>query len=266
MSRCRVLTTEERNKRFILSNARAATREVLAQEVFRTLERGRLKRAQWQIWGVQRHKAGELFIALLETACCRSDDQGLWMLAEVLADNLDDERGMVNGTVHTEEAHATWRTWFYESLGLSEADLKKIENRTVGLALCRAETEYLVNFGNAFEIAGALLFLELLIPMEFQLVRAGLYPSFPNTYTESNDDDRSTRDHKRRARRYLDDHIEHDSRNHFPRLLDAIAGAIRCEEDKLDAIKGIREMASARGQFYKDLAISLRPPSSVYAR
>lgn len=265
MSRCRALTAEERNKRLLLANARAATREVLANEVFKILARGRLRRAQWQVWGIQRHKAGDLFMALLETGCYSSEDQGLWVLAEVLADNLDDERGMVDGVVHKEEAHATWRTWFYESLGLSETDLKKTENRTVGLALCRAETEYLINFGNTFEIAGALLFLELLIPMEFQLVRTGLYPSFPNMYTEDNADDQSTRSRKRRARRYLDDHIEHDSRNHFPRLLDALAGAIRCDEDKLNAIKGIREMASARGQFYKNLAACLRSPIEALA-
>lgn len=260
MSRCRALTPEERNKRAFLATARGAVREVLACEVFKFLERGRLRKAQWQVWGLQRHKAGELFIALLETACHHCDDQGLWVLAGVLADNLDDERGVIDGVVNEEEAHSTWRSWFYESLGLSDADLKKTEKLTVGLALCRAETEYLINFGNAFEIAGALLFLELLIPMEFQLVRTGLYPSFPSEYTEDSCDDDETRARKRRARRYLDDHIEHDSRDHFPRLLDALAGAVRCEEDKLDVINGIKEMASARGQFYKDLASCLRPP------
>lgn len=245
-------------RRPILARVKSAAHWVCRHKTLDVLEHGHLKRAQWHAWARDRHFAGGLFTPLLETAIARVKLQGLEMLAQVLQANLNDERGIVNGSAQEAKSHAVWRGWFYSSLGLTDADLLSVQENSNGLELCIATSEYLASLGSPFEIAGALLFLELFIPMEFRRVRQGLYLAFPDAFILEREDNEPTREQKRRARLYLDDHIEHDTHDHFPQLLDAIAASVASKDDLLEVYAGIREMSEARREFYEDLLRSFR--------
>lgn len=245
----------------VVSVVRSAVRSVSTHKTLDALERGALTQDQWRIWAVQRYKAAAGFVSLLEAGIDRADESWMFPLGQALNNNLKDEIGYVNGVVQPHLAHSQWRADLYGAMGVEEKQLTRAENFLFGLTLNIGVTVDLVRWGTAHQIAGAILFLEHFIPTEFRRVRKGLYPAFPDVFMNKADDDPATRDRKMRARLYLDDHIEHDSRDHFPQLLDAVVACTGTQSDVNEIRQGVRLMANARRHFYTSLGRSLRIPS-----
>jgi hypothetical protein len=82
-----------------------------------------LSAREFRQFAVQRYIIAKSFEHLLERAIQLS--KGLEIVHTVLQQNLDDEIGRDdNGKVQRQNAHATWRKYFYEAIGITEPVLK----------------------------------------------------------------------------------------------------------------------------------------------
>ncbi len=172
-------------------------------------------------------------------------------LQDVVKSNLRDEIGVdAEGQVHPENAHATWRKNFYTAMGVSE----KMISEALWAPGTKKYIEYLdslIKNGGLFQMAGALLFFEGMIPQEFSFFQNGRDKVFPDAFVDMPKDEEKEKKQKNEARRYIDDHIAHDAQSHFPELLDALSEIVHDIHSATESVKkGIREAKEARKSFY----------------
>jgi hypothetical protein len=193
-------------------------------------------------FAAQRHKLTSGFLSLLEKVYELAKQNGCEDLSVVLLNNIHDEVGWFDGVVKTELAHSTWRECYLGALGIEDQNFKPLAetdayNKTM---------QNVINTGDLWKIVGALLFLEGNIPGEFALIKDKRNELFPETFVINENDDKVVVNKKQQAAKYLDDHIVHDARSHYPDLFKVLKEVNQVEEIS----EGIKIMAGAKFDFY----------------
>jgi pyrroloquinoline quinone (PQQ) biosynthesis protein C len=216
----------------------------------------RLDREQWRMFAIQRYLAAASFESLLQVGIETATEAPLPELARELQNNLDDETGVnrETGAYAESESHETWRKNFYEALGISTEDLREDGDMLPGGRAYQSVVAGIVDRADVFEIAGALFALEASIPGEFFKIRRGRDEAYPDQFVVQQGDTADISATKRKARRYIDDHIVHDSKVHYPELLHALDDSIRTPEDLERVQVGADAVAKARRAFYDELS------------
>jgi len=221
---------------------------------------GTLSNEQLCEFVASRYEAAIGFVDLLRACVEKSTEQietGNTHLIPLLREaqhNLDDELGIANGVQCVEANHETWRIKCYGSMGVDAVAA------VTGIIPCTANllnlgtAGWLKRFGTPFQIAGAILFIELMVPHEFDCIRSALYRAFPESFVDKPGDHTETLARKAEARQYLDKHILTDARHHGPDLLDALDEAVQTHEQLEQVLSGIRLMAGGRLEFYNEHA------------
>ena len=235
-----------------LFDAMKSAREKMTENaVLAKLEVGKLTPEQWKEFAIQRYLAALNFEKLLAAGVRQAKDNGDALLAETLQSNLNDETGTVEGKVEPKLAHTNWRKDFYAALGVSAEELKFAAPR-VGTRAYVTELEHLSD-DTKLKIVGALLVLEYTIPHEFKRIQTGRDASFPGAFVVQPLDTAEIREQKERARLYIDDHIAHDARSHYPDLLKALQPHLSMPANLAEVKEGIQRIAEAKRLFYADL-------------
>lgn len=235
--------------------ASSAARGLAQNKVLNALERGWPTVPRWHKYAIERYKAAHGFQRELEAAIVKCEEEGFPDVAAELRCNLDDELGIVDGVVYPDKAHEKWRIDFYAGMGITEADIRA-HKPFMGSLSAAGVVSQLIDYGSALELAGSILFIELFIPLEWNRVRKGLYPAFPHAFVLRDDDSPETRARKIAARLYVEDHIRHDAKEHFPRLRNALVRYAHVPENMAQIKAGIDAKARARAWFYESLRAS----------
>lgn len=217
---------------------RSATRLIIEQPTLVAIQTGALTQEQWIFFAKQRFLAAEAFETLLETGKAHADTANDILLAQVLEKNLNDERGIIDGTLQTERAHSTWRRDFYRAIGVSEQAVQTA-TPTVGTKAYIQTLTSLIQDADYLKIAGAVLAIEGSLSSEFQKLQAGRDKTFPNLNAK--------------ARLYIDDHILHDASSHYPDLLKALDRYIESKDTAKRIHEGITQITNAKTSFYRAL-------------
>jgi len=235
--------------------ARQATAVFLqGNAVLAAMRVAQLTPEQWRVWAIQRYKIGRSFDDLLAAGAERAAPINP-ALSQAFADNLRDECGIdAQGKIHPEQAHETWRQNFYHALGIETAQVAAAKNfvgtrvyQQMMARLCAKGSDPLV-------MAGALLFLEHSIPHEFKRVQAGRDKTFPALFVVTENDAPKVRWRKELACHYIDDHIRHDAKAHYPDLRRALACHVG-DAAAMGRIKqGVDLALGAKKEFYTCLA------------
>jgi hypothetical protein len=216
------------------------------------LQHGALSKDDWRAFAIQRFLIATPFEGLLREGIRKAAEHRLDALQSSLEKNLHDEIGIdENGSVRADRAHSTWRKEFYAALGIVEQELAMVQP-IQGTAKYLLTLQQIIN-GDVFVIAGALLVLEATIPGEFRKLQEGRDRVFPEAFVESPDDSDEVRESKKRARLYIDDHIWHDARSHYPDLLSAIVSSVSTAHGLESVKEGMAKVGRAKKAFYDDL-------------
>lgn len=211
-----------------------------------------LSSTQFRIFAVQRYKAAESFEALLEKGIELSNTSTLRSLHLVLKRNLRDEQGVdSNGQVDLSRAHSTWRQDFYGRLDITDQLLTQ-STAIEGTLQYQQALKGLIASDNIYLIAEALLALEASIPAEFKRIQKARDCIFPELFLDQPTDSITIKSQKQKARLYLDDHIIHDAKEHYPELLIALESSSKSAEDIIQIITGIRKVCEAKKKFYSN--------------
>lgn len=210
------------------------------------IESGEIGKDGFQRFFTQRLLATSSFENLLKRLIVLSPTDEL---RSAVQDNLNDEIGVFDGKIDPDKSHATWRRNFYQALEISDEMI-------AGALSGRGTEEYLqmmqeiIDGDNGYVMAGALLFLEGQIPREFRYLKVGRDLLFGEKFVDEVGDTEAVKAQKIKARTYLDDHIVHDAKAHFPQLLSALA-AVGADADALLSIcEGVELAKNARVAFY----------------
>lgn len=230
----------------------------LAKAILKTtlvsrMMRAQLTRPQFLFFFIQKALIVKNFESLLSRSFQIAQAQGQHELASVLLSNLDDEQGKDNkGRVNPEAAHKTWRNAFYAALGITDVLLDQTLPLTSAKEHCDAFL-YLENTDDVFLIAGAFLALERIIPLEYRGAQISRDHLFPEIFVTRAEDSLEKQEAIRRSRYYIDDHIIHDAKIHFPQLLNVL------EKYENDAVamasmaKGVELIQKVRESFYNEV-------------
>ncbi len=203
------------------------------------IEKNLLTKEEWHTFAVQRYLSATPFEDLLEACEAAARRDGLVDLAEVIESNLRDERGIdAEGTRHEHLSHSTWRKNFYQAIGISELELTST-TPSVATKEYQETVRGLVKTDDPLIMAGGLLVLEAIIPREFAKLKSGRDQMFPNLSDE--------------AKLYIDDHIVHDAKAHYPDLLAALSDLANSETVRTRIASGINLMVEVKKRFYERL-------------
>lgn len=224
-----------------LQNARE---KMFTCKVLDILAQGKLPKEDWIIFAVQRYLAASHFEKLLEAGLSKAESGS--PLALALQNNLNDEHGD-----NEEHSHATWRKDFYNTIGATEQVIQK----SVLLEGTQFYFDELTKIAqeNVLKIAGALLVLEFTIPYEFKKIQLGRDKTFENEFIDKLNDSEKLKLKKAKARMYIDDHILHDARSHYPELLSALEPYLTNHDDYVQIKEGIVWVTNAKQKFYESL-------------
>lgn len=249
-------------KYYVIEENRAVVRD---NPVILAMRRRALSRAQFKLYAAQRACVATNFIGLVHRGAQLARLAGDMGLAAALQSNLDDEAGIgADGIADPDRNHRNWKIAYLNALGLS-ADM-------AGFPLLDGTQAHVDTFldqernGTGLVIAGMILSLENIIPLEYRAAQIARDHLFPEIFCPSEADTDAIRAGKRRAREYIDDHIVHDARSHFPDLLAALVKY----EDDLTALAqlqhGIDIVNACRKNFYADLgaAMNFEAPTIEY--
>ena len=175
-----------------------------------------------------RHRTVDSFLPLLKHAHSHVVKKQMSKATRVLAKNIADEIGVVNGIRDGQLAHKTWRDWYLEGIGAHHARGYADIGNAFNTRMDRFMKEETLD-----QHIGALLFIEASIPVEFSLILQKVESLF------------SLRD---KARRYLVDHITHDAVEHYPDMLSLLPAFSR-----KDVFAGIAYMYEMKVGFYRAL-------------
>lgn len=208
---------------------------------------GDVSKVEWQLFAAQRYLASLDFTSLLSSgaaACFHAQD---FALARIFYKNLCDEVGaeeerefslsglkLLKGVKLNEKSHETWRRDFYTEIGVTKNDLlNSLPSKETLMHKCVLES--LIFNSSYLKKAGAVLFLEGFIPQEFKILKTGRDFCFPET--------------SQGGKLYIDDHILHDAKQHFPELLKDLV--LKSESELTEVLAGVKSMAKAKKVFYE---------------
>jgi len=230
----------------------SGTLQIVDTPLLTVIERGELPRNIWRLFAEQRYLASRNFELLLEAGVKKSRTEGYEQLAEALEGNLADERGVdEQGNKHPFGSHEQWRRDYYNALGITNDMLSRAQLRD-GTKHYDDTLQQLIE-EDAFAISGGLLLLELSIPKEFERIRKGRDTTFRDEFVILSSDDQEQRARKKKASRYINDHIAHDAASHYPDLENAVITYAREPLQVAHVIQGIQRIADAKEVFYRKL-------------
>jgi|GEM_PF-2207643 len=241
-------------KDYVISENKAVVRY---DRVVLALSRKLLDQTQYKLYAAQRAYVATNFIRLVDKGAQLARSIGDFELAEAFQSNLNDELGVgPDGKRYEELDHRVWKTNYLLALGL-KADLKGFPLLSETRAHVNAFLEIEAT-GTLLNIAGTILSLENIIPLEYRAAVSSRDHLFPEIFCISPNDDAQTRQKKEIARQYLNDHIIHDSKSHFPQLLQAL---LKYEGDAkaMEELRaGIDIVNIHRKRFYKELGMAMQ--------
>jgi len=201
-----------------------------------------LSAADWARFWLQRYLATDGFIALLKVGFSRAIESSYEGLANVLGQNINDELGKdKQSSPRKVGSHKVWLEIFYLEIGIDLGRLDT-ESPTEAVRIYRKIVTDLIQLSPALTIAGAILFLEKSIPAEFQPLVNERNSRFPLM----SDD----------GRRYLDDHIQHDSSAHYPHLHKVLDDIMVSNPDAYKLIlEGVNTIGDARRNLYETMLV-----------
>jgi len=226
---------------------------LLAKPYYQSLWQRRVTPESFKLFIAQRTKMATNFERLLHVGQVAAKKIGAAKLAAEFAENLADEQAIdEQGMSNAELAHKTWRNRFLMKLNLNETS----EYHQHNIQSVEAHHNYLIQLeqeANPFKIAGAILLIERFVPLEFRGVKLSRDDLFPELFVINENDTESERGAKMASCHYIDDHITHDAKIHFPDLLNAIY-AYKVHENYIkDVHAGIEEMAEHRLNIFNDI-------------
>lgn len=241
-------------KEYVISENKAVVR---CDPVVLALSRKLVDRTQYKLYAAQRAYVATNFIRLVEKGALLARMACDYELADAFQSNLNDELGVgADGKKHYELDHRVWKGNYLRALGL-KADVQ-------GFPLLRETRAHVDAFldiearGTLLNIAGTILSLENIIPLEYRAAVSSRDHLFPEIFCINEQDDETTRQQKEFARQYLNDHIVHDSKSHFPQLLQAL---LKYESDTkaMEELRaGIDMVNTYRKRFYKGLGMAMQ--------
>ncbi len=241
-------------KNYVISENKSVVRD---DPVVLALLRKELNKAQYKLYAAQRAYVASNFLRLVDKAAHLARALGDEELAAALQANANDEIGMgADGKIHYELNHRQWKTTYLRAIDI-DADIDGFPL----LPGTRAHVDAFLEIeagGTVFSMAGAVLSLENIIPLEYRAAVSSRDHLFPEIFCVDAGDSPAARANKQSARRYLDDHIVHDANSHFPMLLHAL---VKYEDDPAavaEIRQGIDLVNSYRKRFYQGLAVALR--------
>lgn len=241
-------------KEYVISENKAVVRY---DPVVLALSRKMVDRTQYKLYAAQRAYVATNFIRLVDKGAQLARAIGDTELAVAFQSNLNDELGVgPDGKRHVELDHRVWKSNYLRALGL-RADIE-------GFPLLRETRAHVDAFleieakGSLLNIAGTILSLENIIPLEYRAAVSSRDHLFPEIFCFGAEDDAQARHKKEVARQYLNDHIVHDSKSHFPQLLQAL---LKYEGDTkaMEELRaGIDMVNTYRKRFYKGLGMAMQ--------
>jgi len=241
-------------KNYVISENKAVVRD---DPVVVSLLRKQLNKAQYKLYAAQRAYVASNFLRLVDKAAQLAHALGDEELALALQSNANDEIGLgPDGKIHYELNHRQWKTTYLRAIDI-DADIEGFPLLPGTQAHVNAFLEIEAD-GTVFSMAGAVLSLENIIPLEYRAAVSSRDHLFPEIFCVEPGDTIEVRANKQSARRYLDDHIVHDANSHFPMLLNAL---VKYEDNPtvMAEIKlGIDLVNSYRKRFYQGLEQALR--------
>lgn len=225
--------------------------EVLNNDFFSGLKEEKISLEGYRVLVKEKYSAVGYFISLLENAEHLAENVS-HELAEVFRLNRWDEIGYFAGRINHEYKHETWRLRSLETFGVFKEDL-------VGLQLDSSKNHEKIMVGlsqskDVFEVAGALLFLELFVVYEMKNLINAFERDLPELFPK---DGYSYDRMPFNLQEYWYGHSIHDTW-HYRAIEEALLACIgdkdQSEANLKSLFKGIEEVAEAKNSLYsKDL-------------
>jgi len=240
-------------KQYVINANRSIVREDRFIKKLRTTD---LTREQFRLFAAQRAYIATNFIKLLEKGVILAKHLEDEKLALTLQSNLNDELGLDEfGNRQVSLNHGQWKSDYLKALNIKTDEenfpLLSCTKNSVESFIALEESE------NLYQIAGAILSLENIIPLEYRAAVVARDKLFPEVFCIGQTVTDAERVQQEKVRRYMDDHIIHDSKSHFPELLEALAQHENNEEILEQIQLGINYVNRYRKQFYEGLDRSM---------
>jgi len=236
----------------ILKNLlRTVSNNTYSYPMMSQLRNCQINQGQFKFFTIQRMSIAYNFENLLVASLRQAKAIGDSELALALQRNLADENGEdEEGKVDPKKAHKYWRKSYFSALNITDVDQDLLLPETINHSNIMRDIEKENDF---LVMSGALLASEIIIPIEYRNARFSRDHLFPEAFVVNVDDDAETIESKHQACLYIDDHIIHDAKSHFPELLNAL-NKYENNADQLIKIKqGIDLIKDAREIFYKGI-------------
>jgi len=240
-------------KDYVISENKAVVRN---DPVVLALMRKQLNARQYKLYAAQRASVATNFVRLVVKAAAGARAIGDKALAKALEANEADELGRdEHGIEHAERNHRNWKLAYLCALNLN------VERPDFPLLpSTRAHSDAFLELeasAGVLRMAGALLSLENIIPLEYRAAIRSRDHLFPQLFCIDDGDGPDTRRRKMAARQYLDDHVVHDASEHFPQLLQALEKYQDNPASMGEIRAGIDFVNRHRKNFYEGLAEAL---------
>ena len=229
-----------------------AVQPIKKASLLKQMANKKVKLQQFLFFSIERARIANNFVFLLENAIDKAERESLESLALSLRRNLSDENGEdISGNCDLTQSHSIWRLNYLSALGFTAESLASPPM----LQATRQHLDVMTSFEerSIFTIAGAILVLELIIPLEYSSVKRSRDFLFPELFVKSDKDSPQETIVKEQNARYIDDHIVHDSQKHYPDLLKALS-AFESNKAAMEKItSSIKKVCMARLEFYRGI-------------
>jgi len=200
---------------FVQMTVNTTGKDIVALPFLRRMGMGVAPKAVWDMWAVQRYKASAGFIPFLESLRDKADNAGLIRVSETVGHNIADEKGIskTTGKPLKTGSHEDWRLDFYGQLGITVEQLQNNPS-LAGSQNLKTVSQDIIDNADVWEHLGALIELEMWVPMEFGPIKYGLENTPALRPLFYGDDERQCR----KARLYIEHHQDHDLFQHAPEI------------------------------------------------
>lgn len=226
------------------------SKNIYSSHLMFLLRECKINQEQFKFFTIQRISIAYNFESLLISCLEEANNIGDRELELALRRNLADEYGEdAEGNVNPQMAHKHWRENYLSALNIhaESVDLASLLPETIMHSNTMLD---LAKRNDVFLIAGALLASEIIIPIEYRNVRASRDYLFPEKFVTQSSDSVETKEAKFQASLYINDHIIHDAKSHYPELLNALIKYENDEDKMLRITQGINLIKAARETFY----------------
>jgi len=228
-------------------------KDILSLPVIRHLLQANSSTVQFKEFIIQKALIREGLIQMLMRCMDLAKHRDVDDVAKVMCSNLDDELGVDGeGNIDNGKSHAHWLGLFLRAMNIKQSDFDNTEELLETKDYIATLNE-IVESDNLFYIAGAILMLERIIPIEFRAIKTSRDQILPDVFLEQNGDNESTKATKADSRRYIDDHITHDASIHFPEMLQVLERYTHIPSAFAQMEKGMNTIIGARQNFYSGI-------------